>query len=56
MSAGAPSRDGAGSLARQAWEVWTRAQDALRAGDFAGYGAELKRIEKTLRAIIAGPR
>ena len=48
--------DSAGPLARQAWEAWTRSQDALRAGDFARYGAEQKRLEETLRAIIEKPQ
>jgi hypothetical protein len=49
-----PARDGAPSLARQAWEAWTRSQEALRAGDFARYGAEQKRLEEALRAIVEG--
>jgi uncharacterized membrane protein (UPF0182 family) len=44
------------SLARQAWEAWTRAQEALRGGDFARYGAEQKRLEEALRAIVEGAR
>jgi uncharacterized membrane protein (UPF0182 family) len=47
---GAPAA-GAGGLAARAWESWTRAQDALRRGDWAQYGAELKRLEETLRAL-----
>jgi uncharacterized membrane protein (UPF0182 family) len=47
---------GASPLARQAWEAWTRAQEALRAGDFARYGAEQKRLEEALRAIVEGAR
>src|SRR2546422_2132570 len=36
-------------LAQPAWEVWSRAQDALRRGDWATYGAEQKRLEGALR-------
>ena len=38
-------------LGQRAWEIWTRAQDALRRGDWATYGAEQKRLEETLRAL-----
>jgi uncharacterized membrane protein (UPF0182 family) len=38
--------------AQRAWEIWTRAQDALRRGDWASYGAEQKRLEEALRALI----
>jgi len=57
-SAAAPSAeapaDGAASvrqLGQRAWEIWGRAQDALRRGDWATYGAEQKRLEETLRAL-----
>ena len=56
-SAAAPSgapADGAASvrqLGQRAWEIWSRAQDALRRGDWATYGAEQKRLEETLRAL-----
>jgi hypothetical protein len=42
---------GARQLGQRAWEIWTRAQDALRRGDWATYGAEQKRLEETLRAL-----
>jgi len=51
---GAPADSGAGTrqqLAQHAWEIWTRAQDALRRGDWTGYGAEQKRLEEALRAL-----
>ena len=38
-------------LGQRAWESWTRAQEALRRGDWAAYGAEQKRLEETLRAL-----
>ena len=40
-----------GRLAQRAWEIWTRAQDALRRGDWAAYGAEQKRLEETLARL-----
>ena len=39
-------------LAQRAWEIWSRAQDALRRGDWATYGAEQKRLEEALRALV----
>jgi len=39
-------------LAQRAWEIWSRAQDALRRGDWATYGAEQKRLEEALRARV----
>ena len=41
--------------AQRAWEIWTRAQDALRRGDWAAYGAEQKRLEEALRALLEPP-
>jgi uncharacterized membrane protein (UPF0182 family) len=38
-------------LGQRALEIWTRAQEALRRGDWAAYGAEQKRLEETLRAL-----
>jgi uncharacterized membrane protein (UPF0182 family) len=56
-AAPAPPRDAAAApLARQAWEAWTRGQEALRAGDFGRYGAELKRLEDVLRTLAQGRR
>jgi uncharacterized membrane protein (UPF0182 family) len=42
-------------FAQRAWESWTRAQEALRRGDWAAYGAEQKRLEEALRGLV-GPR
>jgi uncharacterized membrane protein (UPF0182 family) len=52
-AAGAPAdaTPGTRQLAQRAWEIWTRAQDALRRGDWATYGAEQKRLEEALRAL-----
>ena len=36
---------------QRAWEAWTRAQEALRRGDWAAYGTEQKRLEDALRAL-----
>jgi len=44
------------ALGRQAWEAWSRAQEALRRGDWAAYGAEQKRLEEMLRALAEGRR
>ncbi|MBI3635968.1 MAG: UPF0182 family protein [Candidatus Rokubacteria bacterium] len=41
------------ATARQALEIWNRAQDALRRGDWAAYGAEQKRLEEALRALTS---
>jgi uncharacterized membrane protein (UPF0182 family) len=42
------------SLGQRAWDIWGRAQDALRRGDWAQYGAEQKQLEEVLRALGAG--
>jgi uncharacterized membrane protein (UPF0182 family) len=52
----APGRPGAPPAAdaaatQRAWDAWTRAQDALRRGDWAAYGAEQKRLEDALRDL-----
>jgi hypothetical protein len=36
---------------QRAWEAWQRGQEALRKGDWAGYGQEQKRIEEALRSL-----
>jgi uncharacterized membrane protein (UPF0182 family) len=52
-AASTPAERAAGvrELGQRAWESWTRAQEALRRGDWAAYGAEQKRLEETLRAL-----
>jgi uncharacterized protein len=52
QEAPADAAAGARQLGQRAWEIWTRAQDALRRGDWATYGAEQKRLEEILRALI----
>jgi uncharacterized protein len=61
--AAAPPRPGAPeppsglrALGQRAWEIWQRAQDALRRGDWAAYGAEQKRLEEALRALSESSR
>jgi uncharacterized membrane protein (UPF0182 family) len=44
------------TLAQRAWEIWSRAQEALRRGDWASYGTEQKRLEETLRALSESRR
>ncbi len=44
------------ALAQRAWEIWQRAQEALRRGDWAAYGVEQKRLEETLRALTGAAR
>jgi uncharacterized membrane protein (UPF0182 family) len=39
------------ALAQRALEIFQRAQDALKRGDWAGYGAEQKRLEEALREL-----
>jgi len=39
------------SLGQRAWEIWQRGQEALRRGDWGGYGAEQKRLEEVLRSL-----
>jgi len=39
------------ALGQRALEIYNRAQQALRRGDWAGYGAEQKRLEEALRAL-----
>ena len=48
---GAPDTSVARSVGQRAWEIWGRAQEALRRGDWAQYGAEQKRLEDVLRAL-----
>ncbi len=46
------SRDaGLQGLIRKAWEAWSRAQDALRRGDWSSYGEEQRRLEQTLQEL-----
>ncbi len=42
---------GVRGLADQAWQQYSRAQEFLRQGNFAGYGEEIKRLEGTLKTM-----
>jgi uncharacterized membrane protein (UPF0182 family) len=42
---------GIGPLVGQAWEAWSRAQEALRRGDWAAYGEAQQRVEEALRGL-----
>jgi uncharacterized membrane protein (UPF0182 family) len=54
---GAPSvAPSVAQLAAQAQEQYQRAQDALRAGDFARYGEEIRRLEETLNQLAQAAR
>jgi uncharacterized membrane protein (UPF0182 family) len=43
--------EGVTSLVGRAWEAWTRAQEALRRGDWGAYGEAQRRLEETLKAL-----
>jgi len=49
-----PAEAHAAGLGQRAWQIWTRAQEALRRGDLAQYGAEQQRLQETLRALMEG--
>ncbi|HET7875088.1 MAG TPA: UPF0182 family protein [Methylomirabilota bacterium] len=48
--AGAPDSAIAG-LVQRGWDAWQKGQEALRRGDWAGYGQEQKRLEEALRQL-----
>jgi uncharacterized protein len=48
-----PAPSAIGGAAQRALEIYNRAQEALRRGDWAQYGAEQKRLEDALRALSA---
>jgi uncharacterized membrane protein (UPF0182 family) len=39
------------ALVLRAWESWSRAQEALRRGDWGGYGEEQRKLEEALRRL-----
>jgi uncharacterized membrane protein (UPF0182 family) len=39
------------SLVQRAWEAWSRAHEALRRGDWSGYGEEQRRVEQALKEL-----
>jgi uncharacterized membrane protein (UPF0182 family) len=43
--------EGLAALVARAWEAWSRAQEALRRGDWAGYGEAQRRLEDSLRDL-----
>jgi uncharacterized membrane protein (UPF0182 family) len=47
--------DGGGILVDRAWEAWTRAQEALRRGDWGAYGEAQRRLEDALKALRERP-
>jgi hypothetical protein len=46
-----PSGNQAEGPIGDAWEAWTRGQEALRRGDWAAYGEAQRRLEAALRAL-----
>jgi uncharacterized protein len=48
---GAPTDTAARALGQRAWDAWQKGQEALRRGDWAGYGQEQKRLEEILRQL-----
>jgi uncharacterized membrane protein (UPF0182 family) len=49
--AGGPAPEGLTGLVGQAWEAWSRGQDALRRGDWTAYGEAQRRLEDALRGL-----
>jgi hypothetical protein len=47
--------DAGAGLAERAWEAWTRAQEALRRGDWSAYGEAQRRLEDALKALRERP-
>jgi uncharacterized protein len=47
--------DTGGGLVERAWEAWTRAQEALRRGDWGAYGEAQRRLEDALKALRDRP-
>ena len=45
----------AGAWSSRAWEAWTRAQEALRRGDWGAYGEAQRRLEDALKALRDRP-
>jgi hypothetical protein len=43
--------EGVTGLVGRAWEAWTRAQEALRRGDWSAYGDAQRRLEDALKAL-----
>jgi uncharacterized membrane protein (UPF0182 family) len=47
----AAAGEGVAGLVGRAWEAWTRAQEALRRGDWGAYGDAQGRLEDALKAL-----
>jgi uncharacterized membrane protein (UPF0182 family) len=55
-AAGPPAvGDALRGVAQRAWEAWSRAQEALRRGDWSAYGEEQRRLEQALRELRERP-
>jgi hypothetical protein len=48
---GGRETDGLDTLLGQAWDAWSRAQEALRRGDWAAYGEAQRHLAEALRAL-----
>jgi uncharacterized membrane protein (UPF0182 family) len=46
-----PPGEAVAGLIGRAWEAWTRAQEALRRGDWGAYGEAQRRLEEALKAL-----
>lgn len=46
-----PPVEGLTGLVGQAWDAWSRGQDALRRGDWTAYGDAQRRLEEALRGL-----
>jgi uncharacterized membrane protein (UPF0182 family) len=51
-----PPPPGDRAIAQRALDIYQRAQEALRRGDWAAYGSEQKRLEETLRELTGARR
>jgi len=51
-----PALPSVGNAAQRALEIYNRAQEALRRGDWAEYGAQQKRLEEALRSLAETAR
>ncbi|HUO65562.1 MAG TPA: hypothetical protein VMT97_17725, partial [Terriglobales bacterium] len=47
----APTASTLGPLAQRAWDAWQKGQEALKRGDWTGYGQAQKQLEDTLRQL-----
>jgi uncharacterized membrane protein (UPF0182 family) len=50
-STASPPIEGLTGLVGQAWDAWSRGQDALRRGDWSAYGDAQRRLEEALRGL-----